>query len=173
MARGACLSVCASGVCACTRTLRAHVRQTACKSDKKRLYVCVCERDVFNSLTKRRGGNLGFSVSADLCMNDSAWVHMGVNMCVLCFIIQALPQSPKRSSIHTQMLLSSHTDICLIRYIAKHQYYGAWTEPYKSAHPKSSWHCLFKQASYGREQPIFHWPASKSHASWPQWRANG
>lgn len=43
----------------------------------------------------------------------------------------------------------------------------------KTAHPKSSWYCLFKQARYGREQQIFHWPASKSHASWPQQRANG
>lgn len=98
--------------------------------------LCVCVRDVFNSLTKRRGGNLGFSVSANLCMNDSAWVHMGVNMCVLCFIIQTLPQLLKRSSIHTQMLLSSNTDICLIRYIAKHQYYGAWTEPHKNCTSK-------------------------------------
>lgn len=60
-----------------------------------------------------RGKNLGFSVSANLCMNDSAHMHMGVNVCVyVCHLLQQYKlclNHPRdlqftRCNIHTQML---------------------------------------------------------------------
>lgn len=60
-----------------------------------------------------RGKNLGFSVSANLCMNDSAHMHMGVNVCVyVCHLLQhsKLCLNHPRDlqfiscNIHTQML---------------------------------------------------------------------